>query len=207
MFEIDTIKKDIRELKEHQFFIKYFLPPATWYFYKDASNDENKMYKTIEQFTSIVSATLSVSPASVFVVGSAKLGCCFSPRKDKSGNSKLFRPFSDSSDIDIAIISNRMFENFWYKLRETQKTSARIFFHRKYEQITSSTFRGFMNGFHIEAIDGIKTEWLQTFTVATTKLQNNLGIIHKPSYRIYRHWEDFEQYHTDGITAIKRGLP
>ncbi|MDR1291110.1 MAG: hypothetical protein LBK06_07915 [Planctomycetaceae bacterium] len=200
MFALETIKEDMRKMKESQFFVKYFLPPATWYFYNEARQDENKMNEMMEQFAEIVSVSLSVSSASIFIVGSAKLGYRLSPRKDD----KLFRPFGNSSDFDIAILSNRMFEYFWYQLRERQQTSAKIFFTDQYRCLASSIFRGFLNSFHIEVIDGVKTEWIQMFADTTKKLQDNLGISHKISYRIYRHWEDFEQYQTNGIKTIKR---
>jgi hypothetical protein len=200
MFDIEIIKKDMRNLKEHQFFVKYFLPSATWYFYNEAEQDENKMNEMMGQFADIVSASLSVGSASVFIVGSAKLGYRFSPHN----RNELFRPFGNSSDVDVAILSNKMFEYFWYQLRERQQTSANIFFTRQYRRLTDSTFRGFFNSFHIEAIDGVKVEWIQMFADTTKKLQDSLGISHKISYRIYRHWEDFEQYQTNGIKSIKR---
>jgi len=53
-----------------------------------------------------VAAHFDVHPASVLVVGSAKLGFSIAPRK-------RYKHFSDDSDIDVAIISTDLFEYFW----------------------------------------------------------------------------------------------
>ena len=42
----------------------------------------------------------------VLVVGSAKLGFSIAP-------SKLYRPFRDGSDIDVVIVSSRLFDEIW----------------------------------------------------------------------------------------------
>lgn len=42
----------------------------------------------------------------VFVVGSAQLGFSISPNK-------RWKPFGDTSDIDVAVVSDRLFERYW----------------------------------------------------------------------------------------------
>ena len=72
----------------------------------------------MDRFKEIVSDCFEVSFHSAQIVGSAKLGMSLSPQKP-------FRHFvenaSDSnqkeSDIDIAIISNSLFGEIWYKIR------------------------------------------------------------------------------------------
>ena len=45
-------------------------------------------------------------PNEVLVVGSAKLGFSIAP-------GKLYRPFRDESDIDVVIVSSRLFDEIW----------------------------------------------------------------------------------------------
>jgi len=54
---------------------------------------------------------LGTHPQNFSIVGSAKLGFSIAPKK-------LGKPFDDDSDIDIVIISDRLFEEVWFKLIE-----------------------------------------------------------------------------------------
>jgi len=56
-----------------------------------------------------VSDNFRVSMRDVILVGSAKIGCTLTQKLDRPPLS----PFSDGSDIDIAIISSRLFEYYW----------------------------------------------------------------------------------------------
>jgi hypothetical protein len=56
-----------------------------------------------------VAEHFEIHPNEVVVVGSAKLGFSIVPKK-------RYRPFRDSSDIDVAIVSSRLFERIWYEL-------------------------------------------------------------------------------------------
>lgn len=53
-----------------------------------------------------VSDHFGVHPSEVVVVGSAKLGFSIAPMKP-------WRPFGDTSDIDVAVVSDRLFEQYW----------------------------------------------------------------------------------------------
>lgn len=47
----------------------------------------------------------------VFVVGSAKLGFSIAPHK-------RFKPFNDTSDIDVAIINHELYKSIWHEVHE-----------------------------------------------------------------------------------------
>ncbi|SRR5258706_12122134 len=53
-----------------------------------------------------ISAQFRIHPSEVLLVGSAQLGFSIVPKK-------RYRPFNDSSDIDIAIVSPFLFDLFW----------------------------------------------------------------------------------------------
>ena len=59
----------------------------------------------------VVAAHFGVEPASVYIVGSAKLG--FSPKPGQ-----YFKPFSDQSDIDVAIVCRDLFARIWHEVSE-----------------------------------------------------------------------------------------
>ena len=73
----------------------------------------------LDFFKEIVSTHLGINFHSMQIVGSAKTGYSLSPKK-------VLQPFHnrdsgmDSSDIDIAVISERLYLHFWTLLRNTK---------------------------------------------------------------------------------------
>ena len=53
-----------------------------------------------------IAERFQLHPNEVLVVGSAKLGFSIAP-------DKLYRPFCDESDIDVVIVSSRLFDEIW----------------------------------------------------------------------------------------------
>lgn len=60
-----------------------------------------------------VAQHFQVDPETVYIVGSAKLG--FSPKPGQ-----FFKPFSDQSDIDIAIVCRDLFARIWHEVAEME---------------------------------------------------------------------------------------
>lgn len=50
----------------------------------------------------------------IIVVGSAKLGYSVNPRK-------FFEPFNDKSDVDVAIVCPRLFEQYWLEMYRAKR--------------------------------------------------------------------------------------
>lgn len=60
---------------------------------------------------------VSSADLALHIVGSAKLGFSISEKKKKDGTLlPRFRPFSPESDVDVAIVSERVFESIWDEL-------------------------------------------------------------------------------------------
>lgn len=59
---------------------------------------------------------LDVDEQSVFLVGSAAVGVSLNPHKN-------LKPFSETSDVDVAILSYRHFEDAWHTLRNMNATA------------------------------------------------------------------------------------
>ncbi|MFA5385125.1 MAG: hypothetical protein WC364_10755 [Eubacteriales bacterium] len=201
VFDIDIMKKELFELDERQFYIKYIVKTMNWYFSTYMKFNDTAMLDALDHFKEIVSDNLLVSFHSAHIVGSAKIGYSLSPRKP-------FKPFheengsSSSSDIDVAIISTQLFNKFWQRLRQTYKTQ----YIANYERITSTIFQGYINETDITSISVIRSEWAELFSPITKGLQDELNIIHPITYRIYRSWEDLEQYQISGLIKLKQKL-
>ena len=55
-------------------------------------------------------------------------------------------------------------------------------------------------------IPTIRTEWLSVVAPINKLLQDELMIVHPITYRIYRSWEDLEEYQIIGIEKTKKNL-
>ena len=96
----------------------------------------------------------------------------------------------DSSDIDIAVISEKLYLHFWTLLRNTKG----IYNQYYYKYLTASIFRGYINDKNLRKIDGIREEWDNLVAPINVTLQDKLRFEHPITYRIYRSWEDLEEY-------------
>lgn len=52
-------------------------------------------------------------------------------------------------------------------------------------------------------MEGLRKGWEEKISKCNILLQGELSIIHPISYRIYRNWEDLEDYQLDGIMKTK----
>lgn len=122
---------------------------------------------------------------------------------------KLLRPFHDevpgtpSSDIDIAIISERLYQKFWSELRGIKGLWHNRYY---YNHLTESIFRGYINEGDLQKISGINEKWDDLVRPINVLLQDELGFIHPITYRLYRSWDDLQEYQLIAISKAKNSL-
>ncbi|MBQ9818162.1 MAG: hypothetical protein IJM59_11965 [Proteobacteria bacterium] len=202
MADQEVLREDLLSLEPKDFYMKHIVKSHNWYFsdYLRFSHDE--IVDKMDYFKEIVSTMLSVNFHNVQIVGSAKVGYSLSP-------SKLFSPFHDecpdkpSSDIDIAIISERLYKKFWDELRQAKKIRYKQTY---YNHLTKSIFRGYINEKDLMKVDGMCDEWEGLIRPINVVLQDTLGFVHPITYRVYRSWEDLEEYQLIGISKAKKYL-
>ena len=202
MADQEVLREDLLSLEPKDFYMKHIVKSHNWYFsdYLRFSHDE--IVDKMDYFKEIVSTMLSVNFHNVQIVGSAKVGYSLSP-------SKLFSPFHDecpdkpSSDIDVAIISERLYKKFWDELRQAKKIRYKQTY---YNHLTKSIFRGYINEKDLMKVDGMCDEWEGLIRPINVVLQDTLGFVHPITYRVYRSWEDLEEYQLIGISKAKKYL-
>lgn len=201
MAEHNVLLTDLRDLSPNEFYMKHIVKSHNWYFSEYLCIPAEDLVDRMDFFKEIVSTQLGISFHSLQIVGSAKTGYSLSPRK-------LFKPFHDensgepSSDIDIAIISERIFNGFWEKLRGIKG----LWNQHYYDRLTGSIFRGYINDKDLLKIKGPREEWEELTRPINVSLQDNLGFVHPITYRVYRNWDDLEEYQIIGITKAKKAL-
>ena len=202
MPDINSFRDDLINLDPYEFYLKHIIKMRNWYFSEVLGLSSQDFVDGLDMFKEIVSKGLNVNFHSIQIVGSAKTGFSLSPLK-------LFKPFTtaidesgETSDIDVAIISDKMFRDLWDQLRK----GIRVYNSFDYRQITVSVFRGYINDKNLLRVDRISKYWNELTNSLNVSLQDKLKIVHPITYRIYRSWEDLEDYQMIGIKNARRKL-
>jgi len=102
-----SFKEDIRALSDNHAVQKHLTQGACCLFSEDLYFDLKKQ----------ISQQFEIHPNEVLVVGSAKLGFSIAP-------GKRFRLFNDESDIDVALVAPKLFEQVWLEVHEYREGGA-----------------------------------------------------------------------------------
>lgn len=197
-YTLEQIKEDLTCIDTKQFYMKHIVRSENWYFENVLNIPQTHIIKAVDDFRIIVSDALGVSYSSVMMVGSGKTGYSLSP-------SKKFKKFTvepggkNKSDIDIAIISLPIFDRFWKIFRDSYD----ITMSRTYKHISREIYRGYINERNINLINNCRVVWKELSNDSTRRLKQNMYFKHDISYRLYRSWEDFEEYNLSSINDLK----
>lgn len=209
IYTLDEIKNDLRELTEKQFYTKHIIRSDNWYLQKYLEKEPDEVIRLLDDYRLIISESMGVSFNSVMMVGSGKIGYSLSPPDTTHPEkSKLFQPFNDDesvrkiSDLDIAIISNDIFYEYWKLFRKSFKMKYITTYSHLYQEL----YRGYINERNILEVEGCRKEWNKTAALSKKRIHEELYFQHDISYRIYRSWEDFEDYNIQNIEKLKRGM-
>ena len=128
----DKFKSDLKCKSEKDLFREYFLSSSCWFFeIKLAMDNHIEMY---DKFKLLIADGLGVHPMNIILVGSAKTGFSVAPHK-------AFQDFSESSDLDIVVVSENIYKNAWrafYDLSKMKKV-------KNYNAVTSDVCSGQLN--------------------------------------------------------------
>ena len=184
-YTLEEIKKDIITLNANQIYKKYIFDPAIWYF------ENNK--EGFELMKIAISENMKIDPNDITIVGSAKIGYSLSPIKN-------FKHFNDDSDIDVVIVSKKWFQYFWKLYRKSYRPEYNFLYKKN---IYRETFLGFIHEENMDFISGCRKSW-RDLTADTKKyLSSVLFLKHKMNIRLYRNWQDFEDYNIWSINKLK----
>lgn len=139
-----------------------------------------------------------IHPNEVLMVGSGKMG--FSISENLSEGKHRYRHFSDNSDIDIAIISQSLFDDIWKLLYEYIQDGA---YWPKQQQFANYHFKGWMRPDKLPNTNTFKftqENWWDFFSMITTTQKYG---IYKIRGGLYRNWDFFETYQLQSIKQCK----
>lgn len=124
---IDKFKTDLVSMESLQVVQKHVLDGPCYILNEDIHYD----------LKLAIADRFELNPRDIFVVGSAKLGFSI------AGN-KRYRPFGDHSDIDIALVSDRLFDLVWQKVFEYWDGPGRDVYWDQQGDFMTYLFRGWI---------------------------------------------------------------
>ena len=202
-YNVELLRNDLLQMSSKDFYIKHILKTRNWYFsqYKKLNGDD--FINEIDRFREIISNGLRVNFHSVKIVGSAKIGYSLSPEH-------VLKPFEQSlkgetSDIDIAIVSSKMFDHLWEMIRNSKDIYSPAN-KSDFMDTAQSIYNGYIKENILYKLRNVRPWWKQLVKPVTEALQYEMTIEHPISYRIYRSWEDIEAYQVRSINLSKKKL-
>lgn len=133
-----------------------------------------------------VAKNFGLHHSAVIVVGSAKLGFSIAP-------TKLFRHFSDESDIDIVVTSSELYDEFW---KDVFDYRARGEYWAEFESFRRYHFRGWMRPDKLPTAPTFSKsqEWWDFFRKLSASGQFGP---YKLAGALYKSWHFVECYHAN----------
>ena len=144
-----------------------------------------------DKFKLLIADGLGVHPMNIILVGSAKTGFSVAPHK-------AFQDFSESSDLDIVVVSENIYKNAWrafYDLSKMKKV-------KNYNAVTSDVFRHFISLKEVDTDVKYFKEWEKKVNNFKKNLQVIFRIDNDINYRIYESWEWVDMYHLNGLSKL-----
>lgn len=139
----------------------------------------------------------------IYITGSAKLG--FSPHKEKI--------FGYDSDIDVAIVSETLFNNFLERIRQYQmelrrsRTTVSVNELQKYHKFLEYLVMGWIRpdllplNFHVKTL---KDDWFQFFS-SISNGKSEVGN-YKVTAGVFKSYTHLEEYTLSGFKELKKSL-
>ncbi|WP_418162711.1 hypothetical protein [Pantoea vagans] len=190
-----SFKDALRKCESKYVYNKFLLGHEVWFFKtKRKLKDHADVYHGLKM---TMADKLGLHINNIAIVGSAKLGFSITPNA-----AKMFRDFSDESDIDIVVVSQELFRKSWSTFLEV-KTKSHL---RNYDRISSEVFRRFVTLKNVDYKYKFFQEWSSKMDPCKRDLQALYSIPADVNYRIYESWEDVERYHLEGLDKLKKLL-
>lgn len=146
----------------------------------------------------------------VIIVGSAKLGFTLThkPASARAEERPVFSPFCESSDVDVAVVSDTLFDNIWKRCFEFWHSSGYSYadgYWPRGRRFRDYIFRGWMRPDHLPSEGGFtyKSEWFDFFRKLTSE---RAAGDYRISAALYRETYFLEVYQQSAFNKCRTGV-
>ncbi|MGN0499357.1 MAG: hypothetical protein ACI4F6_09915 [Acutalibacteraceae bacterium] len=187
---IEFIKSIIASKSADEIYNDFFISGDIWIF-KRLYGD--KWFEKYDEFKKYVAKKLCVHYNNIGIAGSAKLGFSLNPTKN-------YKIFDDDSDIDIIVVSQKLFNEFWEQyLYDSYNPTARV---NNINKVSFSIFRKYLT------LDCFRNneyynEWQRLTGGFEKDIQVLFQINNEIHYRIFESWDSVKMYYVSSINKLK----
>ena len=195
------LQRRVRELNSYEEYAELadqlLATPVPWFFKNRYGEQAIDKYS---EFKIYMAHKFKITSNNVSLAGSAWMGYSLTPKNK-------FRDFNEHSDIDIVIISQKLFYSFWDCYFE--ELTKGLLFGDVYNNISKNTFKRFVD---YKADESLKIsqkfykDFCKQISGYARDLQVNFDFPSKIGYRVYRSWEDYKMNIIHNIKDIKAGI-
>lgn len=186
----ETLKTALRTKTAEEIYSEHFISGEIWIF-KKIFHDH--WFEKYDEFRKYVAEKLGVHYNNIGIAGSAKLGVSMNPDKN-------YKQFDSDSDIDIIIVSPKLFEEFWEQyLQDSYRPTTRI---NNITKVSFCIFRRYLT------LDGFRKneyymDWVKKTKGFEKDIQIRFQIDNDIHYRIFESWDAVKMYYLSSIEDLK----
>lgn len=189
---VEDMKAAIKAKSADEIYNEFFISGEVWIF---KSTFGERWFEQYDKFKKYVAKKLGVHYNNIGIAGSAKLGFSLNPTKN-------FRNFNDTSDVDIIIVSQRLFNEFWKQyLYDSYNLTTRI---ENIQYVTFCIFRKYLTLDYFRN-NAYFNEWQRVTNGFEKDIQLHFQINNEIHYRIFESWDSVKMYYVSSINKL-RGL-
>lgn len=187
---VEDMKASIKAKSADEIYNEFFISGEVWIF---KSTFGERWFEQYDKFKKYVAKKRGVHYNNIGIAGSAKLGFSLNPTKN-------FRNFNDTSDVDIIIVSQRLFNEFWEQyLYDSYKPTTRI---NNIYDVGFCIFRKYMR------LDCFRNNeyynnWQKKIGGFEKDIQLRFQIGNDIHYRIFESWDSVKMYYVSSINKLK----
>lgn len=192
MDEIDDLITEFKEKLNQDFTEKDLIDRHLIFGTPYIFRDDEGIYFTLKDK---IATNFGVSCSEIYMVGSAKLGFSISPKK-------MWRKIKDDSDIDMVIISEKLFDEFWVDLLDfrIELTSRSVGDDTNYKRFLEYFFKGWLRPDLFPFKYRNRNDWFNFFQSISYKDYDK----RKVTCAIFRNEHFFQKYHIQNIQNIRK---
>ena len=143
-----------------------------------------------------ISSFFKVNLSEIILVGSARLGFSIAP-------GKRFNKFNLASDIDVAVISNDIFNLFWNELFRWYDKYTSWNTKKQKDEFCNYLFQGWVRPDKMPNEFPLKKEWNKFFNELTS---DRLFGVNSIKVGLYKSWDHLEAYHEQNVKNIRNEI-
>lgn len=187
---VEEMKAAIESKSADEIYNELFISGEVWIF-KHIFGEQ--WFYQYDKFKKYVAKKLDVHYNNIGIAGSAKLGFSINP-------SKKYKLFNANSDLDIIVVSQKLFSEFWEQyLKDSYNPTTKI---NKIGKVSFCVFRKYMT------LDSFRNNeyynnWLRKTGGFEKDIQLRFQIENAIHYRIFESWDSVKMYYMSSINALK----